>query len=305
MGAWLEGSTLAKKIKEEVKEEVSQIKKERNEVPGLAAVLVGDNKASQVYVGMKQKNCERLGIHSEVFKFKEDIDPSELKNKIEALNQRDQIDGILVQEPLPPSLSSHEVATTILPEKDVDGLNPCSLGNLLRVQSGLRPCTPLGIMELLKSQNIEIKGKEVVIIGRSLLVGKPLAVMMTNAHGTVTVCHSKTRNLPQVASRADILVAAIGRGAFITPDFVKEGAVVVDVGINHLTEKEKVKELFEEPEKRLGDIDNKGYTLIGDVHPGVFNKSSYLTPVPGGVGPLTVALLMRNTLKAYKLRRMI
>jgi len=146
---------------------------------------------------------------------------------------------------------------------------------------------------------------KVVIIGRSLLVGKPLAVMMTNAHGTVTVCHSKTRNLSQVASRADILVAAIGRGAFVTPDFVKEGAVVIDVGINHLTEKEKVKELFEEPEKRLGDIDNKGYTLIGDVHPAALNKSSYLTPVPGGVGPLTVALLMRNTLKAYKLRRMI
>jgi len=304
MGEWLKGSSLAKEIKEKVKEEVSKIKKERNEVPGLAAVLVGDNKASQVYVGMKQRNCERLGIHSEILNFEEDLDPPELKKKIEELNKKDQIDGILVQEPLPPSFNSHEVATTILPEKDVDGLNPCSLGNLLRVQSGLRPCTPLGIMELLKSRNIEIKGKEVVIIGRSLLVGKPLSVMMTNAHGTVTVCHSKTKDLPQVASRADILVAAIGRGAFVTPGYVKKGAVVIDVGINHLTDKEKAKELFKEPQKRLKDIDNKGYTLIGDVQPRVIDNASFLTPVPGGVGPLTVALLMHNTLKAYKLRRM-
>ncbi|MFW6140000.1 MAG: bifunctional methylenetetrahydrofolate dehydrogenase/methenyltetrahydrofolate cyclohydrolase FolD [Acidobacteriota bacterium] len=305
MGKWLEGSTLAKTIKQKVKEEVSKIRSERNEAPGLAAVLVGDNKASQVYVGMKQRNCERLGIHSEILKFKQDSNPSELKKKIEELNQRDQIDGILVQEPLPPLFSSHEVASTILPEKDVDGLNPCSLGSLLRVESGLRPCTPLGIMELLKSRNIEIKGKEVVIIGRSLLVGKPLSIMMTNAHGTVTVCHSRTKDLPQVASRADILVAAMGRGAFVTPAFVKKGAVVIDVGINHLTDKKKVKELFKSPEERFKDIDKKGYTLIGDVHPEVIDKASFLTPVPGGVGPLTVAVLMHNTLKAYKLRRMI
>lgn len=305
MGEWLEGSALAKAIKQRVKEEVSRIKTERNEVPGLVAILVGDNKASQVYVGMKQRNCERLGIHSEILKFEEDSNPSELKKKIEELNQRDQIDGILVQEPLPSSFSSHEVATTILPEKDVDGLNPCSLGNLLRVESGLRPCTPLGIMELLKSKNIEIKGKEVVIIGRSLLVGKPLSIMMTNAHATVTVCHSRTKNLHQVASRADILVAAMGRGAFVTPDFIKKGAVVMDVGINHLTDRKKAEELFKEPEKRLKDIDKKGYTLIGDVHPEVIDKSSFLTPVPGGIGPLTVAMLMHNTLRAYKSRRMI
>ncbi len=304
MGEWLGGSSLAKELKEKVKIEVSRIKAERNEVPGLAAVLVGDNKASQIYVGMKQRNCERLGIYSEILKFDADLDPSELKEKIEELNQKAHIDGILVQEPLPPAFSSHEVATTILPEKDVDGLNPCSLGSLLRVQSGLRPCTPLGIMELLKAQNIEVRGKEVVIIGRSLLVGKPLAAMMTNAHGTVTVCHSRTKDLPQVAYRADILVAAMGRGAFVTPDFVKQGAVVIDVGINHLTDKEKAKELFKNPEKRLEDIDKKGYTLIGDVHPEVIEKSSFLTPVPGGVGPLTVAMLMHNTLKAYKLRRM-
>jgi len=303
MGVWLEGSTLAKEIKERVRDEVSKIKAERNEVPGLAAILVGKNKASQVYVGMKQKNCERLGLYSEVLTFKENLDPSELKKKIEELNHKDQIDGILVQEPLPQGFSSHEVAKTILPEKDVDGLNPCSLGHLLRVESGLRPCTPLGIMELLKSRKISIKGKEVVIIGRSLLVGKPLSIMMTNAHGTVTVCHSRTENLPKVASRADILVAAIGRGAFVTPDFVKEGAVVIDVGINHLTDKAEAAEMFKEPEKRLQDIDKKGYTIIGDVHPSVIDKASFLTPVPGGVGLLTVAMLMHNTLKAYKLRR--
>jgi len=303
MGSWLEGKTLAKKIKEKVKNDVALYLKQKKEVPGLAAILVGENKASKIYLRTKERNCERLGIHSEVLCFPEDIEASLLKAKIEELNSREDIDSILVQLPLPSSFNAPEIIASIHPEKDVDGVHPFNLGNLMMNQEGLKPCTPLGIIELLKSREIPIEGKRVVILGRSRLVGKPLAAMVTNENGTVTICHSKTENLPQVSSEADILVGAIGRGAFITPEFVKPGAVVVDVGMNNLTDKSTVEQMFGQDEKRLKDIREKGYTLIGDVHPQVIDKAKFLTPVPGGVGPLTVALLMRNTLEAFKQRR--
>ncbi len=303
MGSWLEGKTLAKKIKEKVKNDVALYLKQKKEVPGLAAILVGENKASKIYVRTKERNCERLGIHSEILCFPKDIEASLLKAKIEELNSREDVDSILVQLPLPSPLNAPEIIASIHPEKDVDGVHPFNLGNLMMNQEGLKPCTPLGIIELLKSREIPIAGKRVVIIGRSRLVGKPLAAMVTNENGTVTICHSKTENLPQVSSEADILVGAIGRGAFITPEFVKPGAVVVDVGMNNLTDKSKVEQMFGQDEKRLNDLREKGYTLIGDVHPQVIDKADFLTPVPGGVGPLTVALLMRNTLEAFKQRR--
>ncbi|MBA7518979.1 Bifunctional protein FolD protein [subsurface metagenome] len=303
MGSWLEGKTLAKKIKEKVKNDVALYLKQKKEVPGLAAILVGENKASKIYVRTKERNCERLGIHSEILCFPKDIEASLLKAKIEELNSRKDIDSILVQLPLPSPLNAPEIIASIHPEKDVDGVHPFNLGNLMMNQEGLKPCTPLGIIELLKSREIPIAGKRVVIIGRSRLVGKPLAAMVTNENGTVTICHSKTENLPQVSSEADILVGAIGRGVFITPEFVKPGAVVVDVGMNNLTDKSKVEQMFGQDEKRLKDLREKGYTLIGDVHPQVIDKADFLTPVPGGVGPLTVALLMRNTLEAFKQRR--
>ena len=303
MGSWLEGKTLAKKIKEKVKNDVALYLKQKKEVPGLAAILVGENKASKIYLRTKERNCERLGIHSEILCFPEDIEASLLKAKIEELNSREDVDSILVQLPLPSSFNAPEIIASIHPEKDVDGVHPFNLGNLMMNQEGLKPCTPLGIIELLKSREIPIAGKRVVIIGRSRLVGKPLAAMVTNENGTVTICHSKTENLPQVSSEADILVGAIGRGAFITPEFVKPGAVVVDVGMNNLTDKSKVEQMFGQDEKRLKDLREKGYTLIGDVHPQVIDKAEFLTPVPGGVGPLTVALLMRNTLEAFKQRR--
>jgi methylenetetrahydrofolate dehydrogenase (NADP+)/methenyltetrahydrofolate cyclohydrolase len=303
MGSWLEGKTLAQKIKEKVKNDVALYLKQKKEVPGLAAILVGENKASKIYVRTKERNCERLGIHSEILCFPKDIEASLLKAKIEELNSRKDIDSILVQLPLPSPLNAPEIIASIHPEKDVDGVHPFNLGNLMMNQEGLKPCTPLGIIELLKSREIPIAGKRVVIIGRSRLVGKPLAAMVTNENGTVTICHSKTENLPQVSSEADILVGAIGRGAFITPEFVKPGAVVVDVGMNNLTDKSKVEQMFGQDEKRLKDLREKGYTLIGDVHPQVIDKADFLTPVPGGVGPLTVALLMRNTLEAFKQRR--
>ncbi|MCK4363960.1 MAG: bifunctional methylenetetrahydrofolate dehydrogenase/methenyltetrahydrofolate cyclohydrolase FolD [Candidatus Aminicenantes bacterium] len=303
MGSWLEGKTLAKKIKEKVKNDVALYLKQEKEVPGLAAILVGENRASKIYLRTKERNCERLGIHSEIICLPKDIETSLLKAKIEELNSREDVDSILVQLPLPSSFNAPEIIASIHPEKDVDGVHPFNLGNLMMNQEGLKPCTPLGIIELLKSREIPIAGKRVVIIGRSRLVGKPLAAMVTNENGTVTICHSKTENLPQVSAEADILVGAIGRGAFITPEFVKPGAVVVDVGMNNLTDKSKVEQMFGQDEKRLNDLREKGYTLIGDVHPQVIDKAEFLTPVPGGVGPLTVAMLMRNTLEAFKQRR--
>lgn len=286
-----------------MKEEISTYLKTENQAPGLVAILVGENKASQVYLRTKERNCQELGIHSEILCFPAGMNSSFLKAKVEDLNQKEDVDGILVQLPLPSSLNPYEIITSILPEKDVDGFHPYNLGNLLMNQMGLKPCTPLGIIELLKDQKISIEGKRVVIIGRSLIVGKPLAAMMTNENGTVTICHSKTKNLSGVTSEADLLVTAMGRAAFVTPEYVKEGATVIDVGMNYLTNREEMESLFGKDEKREKDMTKKGYTLIGDVHPLVLDKAKYLTPVPGGVGALTVAMLMRNTLEAFKSRR--
>ena len=303
MGSWLEGKILANKIKEEVKEEVASYLKTIGQVPGLVGIQVGEDRASKVYLRTKERACEKLGIHSEILNFPEDIKVSLLKSKVEQLSSREDVDGMLIQLPLPSSFDSHEIITSIPPEKDVDGFHPFNLGNLLLKKDGLKPCTPLGIIELLKFRDISIEGKRVVIIGRSIMVGKPLAAMMTNENGTVTTCHTRTKNLPQVTSEADILVAAIGRGIFITPEFVKPGAVVIDVGIDSISDKSKVEELFGKDKKRQEDLEKKGYTLIGDVHPQVIEKAEYLTPVPGGIGLLTVAMLMKNTLEAFKRRR--
>jgi methylenetetrahydrofolate dehydrogenase (NADP+)/methenyltetrahydrofolate cyclohydrolase len=303
MAEWLEGKTLAGETREKIKNEVLEIKAAKNEVPGLAAILVGENKASQIYVRMKKNACEKLGIASEVISLPEDTQPETLQETICKLNAKTEIDGILVQLPLPSQLNPYEAISAIHPDKDVDGIHPISLGNLLMNEKGLRPATPTGIMELLKSRNIEVEGKNIVIIGRSLIVGKPLALMMTNAHGTVTLCHSRTKNLSEVAATADILIAAMGKPAFVTTEFVKEGAVVVDVGTSQFEDKEKILELFGPDSKRLEEFAQKGYTVIGDVHPKVFEKAAFVTPVPGGIGPLTIAFLMKNTLDAYKMRR--
>jgi methylenetetrahydrofolate dehydrogenase (NADP+)/methenyltetrahydrofolate cyclohydrolase len=303
MGIWLEGKTLADKIKEEVREEVAHCLRMRNEVPGLVAILVGENRASQVYVRTKEKTCKALGLYSEVLTFPGDIEAKALKSQIEVLNQRKEVDGILVQLPLPSPLNSHEIISAILPEKDVDGFHPYSLGTLLINQRGFKPCTPLGIIELLKFNKIGIEGKNVVVIGRSMIVGKPLAAMMTNENGTVTICHTKTKNLPEIALKADILVAAMGRAVYVQPEWVKPGATVIDVGMNSLSDKAQVEELFGKEENREKDLQEKGYTLVGDVHPRAIERAEYLTPVPGGVGLLTVAMLMRNTLEAFKRRR--
>ncbi len=303
MGIWLEGKSLAERIKEEVRQEAARLKGKSGRVPGLVAVLVGDNKASQVYVRSKEKTCQMLGLFSEVQAYPGDITQAFLLERIEALNRRDDVDGILVQLPLPSHLNPQKTICAISPDKDVDGLHPFSLGTILTNQPGFRPCTPLGVMEILKSNKIPIEGREAVVIGRSILVGKSLAAMLTNENATVTICHSKTRDLDRVCARADILVAAMGKPAFVKPNFVKLGASVIDVGINSVSDPALVEEYFGAEEKRKLDLETKGYTLVGDVHPAAFERAGAMTPVPGGIGLLTIAMLMRNTLEAFKRRR--
>ena len=251
---------------------------------------------------MKEKACQALGLYGRILHLPAMTTPDEFKARIEELNGDDMVDGILVQLPLP-GLNTHEVISWIRPDKDVDGIHPYSLGLLLQNQPGLRACTPLGVLELIKSTGVRIEGKDVVVIGRSLIVGKPLAAMLTNENGTVTICHSKTKNLAQVAARADILIAAMGKPGFVGPEFVKDGAVVIDVGSNAVSDAAVVRALFGDDPKREKDIQDKGYTWVGDVQPRVIEKAGWLTPSPGGVGPLTIAMLMKNTLEAFKRRR--
>jgi len=299
----MEGKPLAEKIKAEVKAEVDRLKAELNEVPRLVGILVGENKSSEIYLRTKEKTAQSLGIISEIRRWPESMSQEELIARLQALNEAREIDGLLVQLPLPSKFQTNRVIEAISPEKDVDGFHPVNLGRLLMNESGFRACTPAGIIELLKFYGVTLEGQEVVIIGRSLIVGKPLAAMFINENATVTICHSRTKDLPKVASRADILVAALGRPAYIQPEFIKEGAVVVDVGINYVSDTILVKKIFGEDEKRHQELQEKGYTIVGDVHPQAREKASLFTPVPGGVGPLTVAMLMKNTLLAFKRRR--
>lgn len=303
MGIWLEGKPVADRIRERVKAEVAGIRDSRGIVPGLVGVLVGQNPASQSYLRMKEKACQSLGLSGRVLILAADIPPAELKRVIDGLNADDSVDAILVQLPLPKGFDTQDVISWIDPRKDVDGIHPTSLGLLLQNEPGSRACTPLGCLELIKSTGTAIEGKDVVVIGRSLIVGKPLAAMITNENGTVTICHSKTKDLAGVAARADILVAAMGRPGFIGPEFVKEGAVVIDVGSNAVSDKDVVRRLFGEDAKRLKEVDDRGYTWVGDVQPCVIDKAGWMTPSPGGVGPLTIAMLMSNTLDCFKRRR--
>ncbi len=299
MGIWLEGKPVAEKIKAEVAEKVSYYKEKTGRVPGLVGILVGENKSSQVYLRSKERASQQVGIAARIQRFPADLAADALKAEIESLNRDGDVDGILVQLPLPSHLDPLEAISAIDPAKDVDGIHPVTLGRLLQNQDVFKACTPLGILELLKFNKIPLAGQEVAIIGRSLIVGKPLAILLTNENATVTVCHSKTRDLAEVAGRADILVAAIGKAAFVTPDFVKPGAVVVDVGINSVSDSGMVASLFGDDAGRIKDLTDKGYTLVGDVRPDVILKASAMTPVPGGVGLLTVAALMKNTLQAF------
>jgi methylenetetrahydrofolate dehydrogenase (NADP+)/methenyltetrahydrofolate cyclohydrolase len=303
MGIWLEGKPLADTVRDQVAREVARIRETKETVPGLVAVLVGDNAASKSYVRMKEKACRALGLWSEVVRLPAGTSQKELKARIDELNAADHVDGILVQLPLPPPLDSHEAISWLRPDKDVDGFHPYNLGLLMENRPGPRPCTPTGVVELVKSTGKPIEGAEAAIVGRSMIVGKPLAAMMINENATVTICHSRTRDLARVTSRADILISAIGRPGFLGPEHVKEGAVVVDVGSNAVSDPAVVRAIFGADPKREQDVREKGYTWAGDVHPRVIDKAGWLTPSPGGVGPLTIAYLMKSTLEAYKLRR--
>lgn len=272
--------------------------------PGLAVVLAGNDPASEIYVRGKVKTCESLGIYSEKITPPETVTTEELLALVEGLNRRDDIDGILVQLPLPAQVDAKQVLLAVDPRKDVDGFHPVNVGNLVTQRPGLVPCTPAGIIEILRRSGIPMSGARAVVIGRSDIVGKPVAMLLLHEHATVTICHSRTRDLPAVAREADILVAAMGKPAMITADYVKPGATVVDVGINRIHDRAEVERLFPGNAKRLADFDAKGAVLVGDVHAdSVLPVAGALTPVPGGVGLLTIAMLMSNTLRAAQLHR--
>jgi methylenetetrahydrofolate dehydrogenase (NADP+)/methenyltetrahydrofolate cyclohydrolase len=298
----LDGNKIAGEIRAEVASEVRAMTA-AGVRPGLAVVLVGHNPASEVYVRGKVKSSGEVGIYSEQHTPPETVSTEELLELIADLNRREEIDGILVQLPLPPHVDAKKVLLAVDPAKDVDGFHPMNVGFLSTQRLGLVPCTPAGIMEILRRSQIPIAGQEAVVIGRSDIVGKPTAILLINGNATVTVCHSKTRDLPAVCRRADILVAAIGRAGMVTREFVKPGATVIDVGMNQVTDRAEFERLFAGNAKREETFRTRGSTLVGDVHPHVAEVAGALTPVPGGVGPLTIAMLMANTVRAAKLRR--
>jgi len=282
----IDGKAVSSEIKNQLKAKIEGLK-DKGKVPGLAAVLVGDNPASEVYVNMKAKECEKVGIHSEVYRYPKDLPETELLKKIEELNEKDTIHGILVQFPTPPQISEERVILAIDPKKDVDGFHPFNVGMMLAGKPTFLPCTPLGVQELLMRSGNDPSGKHVVILGRGSLVGKSLAPMlyqkMKGANATVTVCHTGTRDLPGMTRQADILVAAMGKARFVTGDMVKPGVVIIDVGTNRI----------EDPSTK------SGYRLVGDVDfDSVSQVAGAITPVPGGVGPMTIAMLLSNTVKA-------
>lgn len=274
----MDGKKLAQKLRENMKEEVAMLK-EQGITPGLAVILIGNNPASRTYVNSKQKSCKALGMNSLLIEFPDTISEETLLNKIKELNDDHSIHGILVQLPLPAHISDMKVIDTIVPEKDVDGFHPINIGKMMTGQDAFLPCTPYGIMELLHDSGISIEGKHAVVVGRSNIVGKPIGQLLLNEHATVTYCHSRTKELTAYTQQADILIAAIGKANFITASHIKEGAIVIDVGINR-----------DETGALCGDVD---FEQVKD-------KASYITPVPGGVGPMTITMLLHNTLQSAK-----
>jgi len=298
----LDGNKMAAEIRLEIAAEVRALAASGVH-PGLAVVLVGNHPASEVYVRGKVKSSEEVGLYSEKHTPPENATTEELLALIASLNGREEIDGILVQLPLPSHVDTKKVLLAVDPAKDVDGFHPMNVGYLSTQRPGLVPCTPAGIMEILKRGDVPVAGQEAVVVGRSDIVGKPVAMLLLNQNATVTVCHSKTRDLPGVCRRADILVAAIGRAGMVTRDYVKPGATVIDVGTNRVSDRKEFDRFFAGNKKREETFLTKGSTLVGDVHPDVVEVAGAITPVPGGVGPLTIAMLMANTVKAAKVRR--
>ena len=300
----LDGRAAAAEIRAEVAAGVRALAAAGARLPQLVAVLVGDNSASEVYVGSKVRGCAEVDILSRTVRLAAEASEAELLARVDELNADDTVDGILVQLPLPPQIAEKRVLDRISPEKDVDGFHPVNVGRLWLDEEGFTPATPTGIIALLKRNGIPLAGRRAVIVGRSAIVGKPMAGLLLREHCTVTVCHSRTTNLAAVTREADLLVAAIGRAALLGPDHVREGAVVVDVGMNRLADAAETERLFPGDEARRRQVATRGYTLVGDVDfTRVAPKAAAITPVPGGVGPLTVAMVLANTLKAARRRQ--
>jgi methylenetetrahydrofolate dehydrogenase (NADP+)/methenyltetrahydrofolate cyclohydrolase len=298
----LDGNRVRDEIKGELKPRIAALAA-HGRPPGLAVVLVGNNPASEIYVRNKIKTCHDLGIYSESITPPDTISTEELLAIVEGLNARAEIDGILVQLPLPPQVDTKRILMAVSPAKDVDGFHPCNVGALVANLPAPRACTPAGIIELLKRGGIPIAGQRAVVVGRSDIVGKPVAMLLLHEHATVTICHSKTPDLKAVCREADILVAAIGRAAMITGEFIKPGATVIDVGTNHVADREKAARIYRNSAEKMANFDKRGSLLIGDVDPvDVLEKAAAYTPVPGGVGPLTIAMLMVNTVASAERR---
>ena len=302
MARILDGVAIALAIKQEVAEEVRALAAQGIR-PGLAAVLVGNVPASEIYVRSKVQTCAELGIYSDLITPPENTTTEALLELVASLNSRDSIDGILIQLPLPSHIDSKILLDAVSPGKDVDGLHPVNAGRLQAGRPALAPCTPAGVIEILKRSGIPIASRHAVVVGRSDIVGKPAAMLLLQQNATVTICHSKTRNLGAITRQADILVAAIGRPGFITPEMVNPGATIIDVGINRITTREEFDRFFAGNARREASFAKRGSTIVGDVHPAAFELAGAYTPVPGGVGPLTIAMLMANTVRAAKLRR--
>jgi methylenetetrahydrofolate dehydrogenase (NADP+)/methenyltetrahydrofolate cyclohydrolase len=300
---FINGTKIADDVKREAAAEVEDLKA-RGIRPGLAVILVGDDAASSAYVNMKAKTCEQLGIYSRKLVIPSSVTTEQLLSEVSKLNEDDSIDGILIQLPLPGHVNKHSVLEGVDARKDVDGFHSGNLGSLLLGHEALVACTPLGVMELLRRSDVKLEGANAVVLGRSDDVGKPQAILLMHANATVTICHSRTRNLPDVTRQADILVAAIGRTAMVTRDFVKPGAVVIDVGTNKVSDRNEVRRLFGDDQVRWRDFEKRGYIWAGDVdEQSVKDVASMMTPVPGGVGPMTIGILMKNTVKAARMRR--
>jgi methylenetetrahydrofolate dehydrogenase (NADP+) / methenyltetrahydrofolate cyclohydrolase len=298
----LDGNAIRNQIYGELEHEIAALRA-AGVKPGLAAVLVGDNPASKLYVNSKIAACKKLGLESFMLTPPATISTDELLAIVEELNQHDGVDGILVQMPLPKQVDSKRILDAVIPAKDVDGFHPINVGHLVAGRPGLVACTPAGVMEILRRSGIVIEGANAVVMGRSDIVGKPMALLLMHAHATVTVCHSKTKNLPEVVRRGDIVVAAMGRAAMVTHEYIHHGATVIDVGQNVIDDRAEAERIFANFPEKLESFRNKGSVLVGDVHPDMINVAGALTPVPGGVGPLTIAMLMTNTVKAARLRR--
>ena len=304
----LDGSKIRDQIFAELKDEV-RLLTSAGVRPGLAAVLVGESPASQLYVKSKIAACEEIGLSSALLTPPATASTLELLAVIEDLNRDNDVDGILVQLPLPPQVDTKRILEAVDPAKDVDGFHPVNLGRLVSGRPGLVACTPAGCMEILRRNEIPIEGANAVVLGRSDIVGKPMALLLMHANATVTICHSKTRDLPEVLRRADIIVAAMGKAGFVQPDWIKPataskpGAAVIDVGTNRITDSQEAEHLFQNFPERLEKFRAKGSALVGDVHPDAIRSAGALTPVPGGVGPMTITMLMSNTVKAARLRR--